>query len=60
MDQTEFRSFYDDTKEFPDPSHGQFIEALTYDDAPDNPTSDPSKRVLMTPMGTTNVDRQRG
>ena len=45
MDPTEFRDFYSDTKEFPDPSHGQFIEALTYDNTPDNPTSDPSKRV---------------
>ena len=45
VDPIEFRSFYSDTKEFPDPSHGQFIEAVTYDNTPDNPTSDPSKRV---------------
>ena len=39
MDPTEFRSLYSDTTQFPDPSHGEFINAITYDNTADNPTS---------------------
>jgi len=44
VDPTEFRALYDE-KEFPDPTHDQFIQAITYDDTGDNPTSVPANRV---------------
>jgi hypothetical protein len=39
VDPTEFRSLYPNTAQFPDPSHGVFINAITYDNTSDNPTS---------------------
>ena len=39
VDPTEFRSLYSNATQFPDPSHGEFINAITYDNTADNPTS---------------------
>jgi hypothetical protein len=45
VDPVAFRSYYD-SKQFPDPTHGQFIDAITYDDSGDNPTSVAANRVF--------------
>src|SRR5680860_744533 len=44
VDQAEFRSLYS-TTEFRDPTSGQFIQAVTYDNTPDNPTVYTDKRL---------------
>lgn len=43
VDPTDFRNYaYPDTEEYPDPSHGQFIQAVAYDDNPgSSPNDDP-------------------
>ena len=47
VDPEQFRDFYDDLKEFPNPRDGQlFIEAVTYDNTTGNPTSDRDTPVL--------------
>jgi hypothetical protein len=45
VDPAEFRSLYANTTQFPDPTHGQFINSITYDNTSDNPTSKPGKRL---------------
>jgi hypothetical protein len=47
VDPAEFRDLgFSDTQEFPESSHGQFIEAVTYDNSADNPTSNEDNRVF--------------
>lgn len=44
---TEFRdNGFSDTNQYPDPTHGQFINSLTYDDTDDNPTTEATSRVF--------------
>ncbi|MBN1631232.1 MAG: hypothetical protein JW990_15835 [Thermoleophilia bacterium] len=47
VDPTEFRdNGFSDTHEYPEPTHGQFINSLTYDDTDDNPTTEAASRVF--------------